>query len=52
MAFVYGMTNSGIFNAGDGVTSGDDHVYGGDGHDTIRSLGTKRVTALNVRLSG
>jgi hypothetical protein len=52
MAFVYGTTNSDIFNAADGVTSGDDHVYGGDGHDTIRSLGTKRVTALNVRLSG
>jgi hypothetical protein len=41
MAFVYGMTNSDIFNAADGVTSGDDHVYGGDGqHDTIRGLGT------------
>jgi hypothetical protein len=52
MAFVYGTTNSDIFNAGDGVTSGDDHVYGGDGHDTIRSLGTKRMTALDVRLSG
>jgi hypothetical protein len=52
MAFVYGMTNSHIFNAADGVTSGDDHVYGGDGHDTIRDLGTKSVTALNVHLSG
>ena len=51
MAFVYGMTNSDILNAADGVTSGDDHV-GGDGHDTIRGLGTKSVTALNVRLSG
>ena len=40
MASVYGMTNSDIFNAADGVTSGDDHVYGGDGHDTIRGLGT------------
>ena len=38
-----------FFNAADGLTSGDDHVYGGDGHDTIRGLGTKRVTALNVR---
>jgi hypothetical protein len=41
-----------FFNAADGVTSGDDHVYGGDGHDTIRGLGPKRVTALNVRFSG
>jgi len=38
-----------FFNAADGLTSGDEHVYGGDGHDTIRSLGTKRVTALDVR---
>jgi hypothetical protein len=41
-----------FFNAADGVTSGDDHVYGGDGHDTIRGLATKRVTELDVRLSG
>jgi hypothetical protein len=52
MAFVYGTTNSDILNAVDGVTSGDDHVYGGDGHDTIRGLGAKRVTALTVCLSG
>ena len=39
MAFVYGTTNSDILNAADGVTSGDDHVYGGDGNDTIRGLG-------------
>jgi hypothetical protein len=52
MAFVYGTTNSDIFNAADAVTSGDDHVPGGDEHHTIRGLGTKRVTALNVRLSG
>jgi hypothetical protein len=52
MAFVCGTTNSDIFKTADGVTSGDDHVYGSDGHDTIRGLGTKRVTALNVRLSG
>jgi hypothetical protein len=42
MAFVYGMTNSDIFNAADAVTSGDDPVHGGDEHDTIRDLGTKR----------
>jgi hypothetical protein len=52
MAFVYGPTNSDIFNGADGVTSGDDHVYGGDGHDTIRGLGTNRATALNVRYPG
>lgn len=52
MAFVYGMTNSHIFNAADGVTSGDDHVYGDGEHDTKRGLGTRSVTALNVRLSG
>jgi Ca2+-binding RTX toxin-like protein len=39
MASVYGTTNSDILNAADGVTSGDDYVYGGDGHDTIRGLG-------------
>jgi hypothetical protein len=44
MAFVYGMTNSDILNAADGVTSGDDHV-GGDGHDTIRGLSTNSVNA-------
>jgi hypothetical protein len=38
-----------FFTAADGLTSGDDHVHGGDGHDTIRGLGTKRVTALSVR---
>jgi hypothetical protein len=38
-----------FFIAADGLTSGDDHVHGGDGHDTIRGLGTKRVTALSVR---
>jgi len=38
-----------FFDAADRGTSGDDHVYGGDGHDTIRGLGTKRVTALDVR---
>ena len=42
MAFVYGVTNSDILNAADGVTSGDDHVHGGDEHDTIRDLGPKR----------
>jgi Ca2+-binding RTX toxin-like protein len=39
MAYVYGTTNSDILNAADGVTSGDDVVYGGDGNDTIRGLG-------------
>ena len=39
MAFVYGTTSSDILNADDGVTSGRDHVYGGDGHDTIHGLG-------------
>jgi Ca2+-binding RTX toxin-like protein len=39
MAFVYGTTSSDILNAADGVTSGRDHVYGGDGHDTIHGLG-------------
>src|SRR5262245_3628754 len=39
MAYVYGTTNADILNADDGVTSGDDHVYGGDGNDTIRGLG-------------
>jgi Ca2+-binding RTX toxin-like protein len=39
MAFVYGTVNSDILNAADGVTSGDDDVFGGDGHDTIRGLG-------------
>jgi hypothetical protein len=38
-----------FFKTADGVTSGNDHVYEGDGHDTIRGLGTKRVTALDVR---
>ena len=39
MAYVTGTTNSDILNAADGVTSGDDQVYGGDGHDTIHGLG-------------
>ena len=39
MAYVYGTTSSDILNADDGVTSGRDHVYGGDGHDTIHGLG-------------
>ena len=39
MAYVYGTANSDILNADDGITSGDDTVYGGDGHDTIRGLG-------------
>jgi Ca2+-binding RTX toxin-like protein len=39
MAYVYGTTNSDILNADDGITSGDDYVYGGDGNDTIRGLG-------------
>ena len=39
MAYVYGSTNSDVLNAVDGVTSGDDWVYGGDGNDTIRGLG-------------
>jgi Ca2+-binding RTX toxin-like protein len=39
MAFVYGTVNSDILNAADGITSGDDDVYGGDGNDTIRGLG-------------
>ena len=51
MAFVYGPTNSDILNAFDGVTSGDDHVYGGDGASTIRGH-CKSVTALTVCLSG
>ena len=39
MAYVTGTTSSDILNAADGVTSGDDQVYGGDGHDTIHGLG-------------
>jgi Ca2+-binding RTX toxin-like protein len=39
MAYVYGTTSSDILNADDGITSGDDTVYAGDGHDTIRGLG-------------
>ena len=39
MAFVCGTTNSDILNAADGVTTSGDHVYGGDGHDTICGLG-------------
>jgi Ca2+-binding RTX toxin-like protein len=39
MAYVYGTTSSDILNAADGVTSGRDHVYGGDGADTIHGLG-------------
>jgi Ca2+-binding RTX toxin-like protein len=39
MAYVYGTSNSEILNADDGITSGDDTVYAGDGHDTIRGLG-------------
>ena len=39
MAYVTGTTNSDVLNAADGVTSGDDQVYGGDGHDTIHGLG-------------
>ena len=34
-----GTTNSDILNADDGITSGNDTVYGGDGNDTIRGLG-------------
>ena len=39
MANVYGTVNSDVLNAADGVTSGDDWVYGDDGNDTIRGLG-------------
>jgi Ca2+-binding RTX toxin-like protein len=39
MANVYGTTSSDVLNAADGVTSGDDWVYGDDGNDTIRGLG-------------
>ena len=39
MAYVSGTTSSDILNAADGITSGNDDVYGGDGHDTIRGLG-------------
>jgi Ca2+-binding RTX toxin-like protein len=39
MAFVHGTTGSDILNAADGITSGDDDVWGGDGNDTIRGLG-------------
>ena len=42
MAFVCGTTNSDILNAADGVTTSGDHVYGGDGHDTICGLGTTK----------
>jgi hypothetical protein len=38
MAFVYGTTNSDIFNAADGVTSGDDHA--------TEVMGTTRFAAL------
>jgi Ca2+-binding RTX toxin-like protein len=39
MAYVYGTANSEILNADDGITSGDDFVYAGDGDDTVRGLG-------------
>jgi Ca2+-binding RTX toxin-like protein len=39
MAIVYGTTNSDLLNAADGITFGDDDVYGGDGNDTIYGLG-------------
>jgi Ca2+-binding RTX toxin-like protein len=39
MAYVYGTTKSDILNADDGITSGNDTVYAGDGQDTIRGLG-------------
>ena len=47
MAFVYGMTNSDILNAVDGVTSGDDHVEVMGRNDSH----PKSVTALTVCLS-
>ena len=47
MAFVYGMTNSDILNAADGVTSGGDHV---EVIGTAR-FAPKSVTALTVCLS-
>jgi Ca2+-binding RTX toxin-like protein len=39
MASVNGTSNSETLNADDGITSGDDTVYAGDGHDTVRGLG-------------
>jgi Ca2+-binding RTX toxin-like protein len=39
MAYVSGTTNSDLLNAADGITFGDDDVYGGDGNDTIYGLG-------------
>jgi Ca2+-binding RTX toxin-like protein len=39
MAIVHGTTNSDLLNAADGITFGDDDVYGGDGNDTIYGLG-------------
>ena len=45
MAFVYGPTNSDIFNAFDGITSGDDHVEVMGRHDSRpkKCDGTHRV---------
>jgi hypothetical protein len=48
MAFVHGTTTSDILNGAERVTSGDDHVHGRDGHDTIRGLGIESVTALTA----
>ena len=39
MAYVYGTKNSEIINAADGVTGGDDTIYGLGGNDTIYGLG-------------
>jgi Ca2+-binding RTX toxin-like protein len=39
MAIVNGTANSDLLDATDGITFGDDYVYGGDGNDTIYGLG-------------
>jgi Ca2+-binding RTX toxin-like protein len=39
MATIFGTSSSETINAADGMTSGDDTVFAGDGNDTIRGLG-------------
>jgi Ca2+-binding RTX toxin-like protein len=39
MASISGTENSDTIDASDGVTSGDDSIYGHGGHDTLKGLG-------------
>jgi Ca2+-binding RTX toxin-like protein len=39
MAIIWGTNNSETINASDGMTTGDDMIYGYDGDDTINALG-------------